>query len=208
MHRYNAVIIVKDREQVLEAKGKILKAATEIFLTEGLPGLSVRAIANHAGVSTIGIYSHFKGKQGILDALYIEGFERLRNAMNVLGEGGSPREDILLACRNYLRIGDEYQAHYRLMFGEESRSFKLSNAAQEAAWKAFALVLDLSKAYLPDGASKENIEEFSLGVWSVVHGYTGLRHHLVSRIVHFDNWEDTIIQAIDSYIGGYKYEEA
>ena len=81
--------------------------------------MSVRAIAKRAGVSTIGIYSHFQGKQGILDALYIEGFERVSEAMNVETEGREPRDIILEATRGYLEIAENYEAHYRLIFGAE-----------------------------------------------------------------------------------------
>ena len=65
----------------MDARTKILNAASELFLEGGGDALSVRAISKRAGLSTIGIYSHFQGKQGILDALYIEGFNHVREAM-------------------------------------------------------------------------------------------------------------------------------
>ena len=65
----------------MDNKANILRSATELFLDGGVRALSVRAIAARAGVSTMGIYSHFQGKQGILDALYIEGFELVSAAM-------------------------------------------------------------------------------------------------------------------------------
>jgi len=64
-----------------DARKNILAAASSLFLKGGVPSLSVRAIAREAGISTIGIYSHFNGKQGILDALYIEGFNLVYDAM-------------------------------------------------------------------------------------------------------------------------------
>ena len=53
------------------SKERILLAASKLFLNGGISALSVRAIARESNLSTIGIYSHFNGKQGILDALYI-----------------------------------------------------------------------------------------------------------------------------------------
>ena len=44
-------------------KEKIVAAATALFEERGLEALSVRTVAQGAGLSTIGIYSHFKGKQ-------------------------------------------------------------------------------------------------------------------------------------------------
>ena len=77
-------------------KANILEAASKLFLEGGSGALSVRAIAKQAGVSTIGIYSHFEGKQGILDALYIEGFELVSRLIDdVLDENLSPRAAIV-----------------------------------------------------------------------------------------------------------------
>ena len=62
---------------------RILDAAHAVFAESGLAGLSVRAIAARAGLSTIGVYSHFKGKCGILLALYADGFARLGDAADI-----------------------------------------------------------------------------------------------------------------------------
>ncbi|MGP4847966.1 TetR/AcrR family transcriptional regulator, partial [Marinobacter sp. 1Y8] len=75
--------------------------------------MSVRAISKRAGLSTIGIYSHFQGKQGILDALYIEGFNLVREAMDVIPEGRANKEQVLEACLGYLNVGEQHEAHYR-----------------------------------------------------------------------------------------------
>ncbi len=71
--------------QMSSNKDNILQAASTLLLEKGLAGMSVRAIAKLAGVSTIGIYSHFQGKQGILDALYIEGYQYVGEAMQAAG---------------------------------------------------------------------------------------------------------------------------
>ena len=99
-------------------KENILEAASAIFLEGGTAALSVRAIAKAAGVSTIGIYSHFDGKQGILDALYVEGFEAVDRAMSVLDLGLSPVDAILRAASNYLELAESRRAHYNLIFGD------------------------------------------------------------------------------------------
>ena len=79
-------------------RDKILHAVSELFLVGGLASLSVRSIAKKAGLSTIGIYSHFEGKQGILDALYIEGFERVGAAMQEALGIADAEQQITTAC--------------------------------------------------------------------------------------------------------------
>ncbi|GAF55442.1 transcriptional regulator, TetR family [Psychrobacter sp. JCM 18901] len=108
----------------MDARTKILNAASELFLEGGGDALSVRAISKRAGLSTIGIYSHFQGKQGILDALYIEGFNLVREAMDVIPEGRANKEQVLEACLGYLNVGEKYEAHYRLIFGESDAGYQ------------------------------------------------------------------------------------
>ena len=55
----------------------LLTSAAEILETEGPDGLSVRRIAAAAGVAPMGVYNHFESKFGIVEALFIQGFERL-----------------------------------------------------------------------------------------------------------------------------------
>ncbi|MEM9842249.1 MAG: TetR family transcriptional regulator, partial [Pseudomonadota bacterium] len=87
-----------------ESKSKILTAASELFAQSGASGLSVRAISNRAGLSTIGIYNHFQGKQGILDALYIEGFELVMQAISINDPDLSPRDAVLKGLANYIDL--------------------------------------------------------------------------------------------------------
>src|SRR3954467_13282778 len=56
-------------------------SASELLSKEGASGLSVRRIAAAAGCSTMGLYSRFGGKDGVVDELYAEGFVRLIGAM-------------------------------------------------------------------------------------------------------------------------------
>ncbi len=56
----------------------LLTSAAEILEAEGPDALSVRRIATAAGVAPMGVYNHFDSKNGIIEALFIQGFERLR----------------------------------------------------------------------------------------------------------------------------------
>jgi len=183
-----------------DSKMKILEAASEIFLEGGISALSVRAIAARAGISTIGIYSYFKGKQGILDALYIEGFEKISAAMNVAAIVENPRDAVLRASLNYLRTVEQFKAHNRLIFGEIDKSFTPSVSAQAAGAKAFEQLVTLVSILLPKDARLAEKQKLALGIWAVVHGFTGLRQHAVAEIVNVDDWEEMIINSLDRYI--------
>ena len=106
-----------------ESKSKILTAASELFREKGARGMSVRAISNRAGLSTIGIYNHFNGKQGILDALYIEGFQHVMAAVDVLNNDLSPRDAVLQGLSNYIDFARNKSAYYALIFGASDPSY-------------------------------------------------------------------------------------
>ncbi|MBF4488375.1 TetR/AcrR family transcriptional regulator [Psychrobacter sp. N25K4-3-2] len=163
----------------MDARTKILNAASELFLEGGGDALSVRAISKRAGLSTIGIYSHFQGKQGILDALYIEGFNLVRDAMNVIPDGKANKEQVLEACLGYLNVGEKYEAHYRLIFGESDAGYQPSIEAIAARDSAFSKLVRVAGSYLPDGAGIEERRQIALDIWAIVHGYVSISHHMV-----------------------------
>jgi AcrR family transcriptional regulator len=55
-------------------RDRLFAAAREIFERDGLEGLSVRAVARHAGLSPMAMYRHFADKDALLDALMLDGF--------------------------------------------------------------------------------------------------------------------------------------
>jgi len=177
-------------------KEKILLAASQLFLRGGLSALSVRAIALEANVSTIGIYSYFKGKQGILDALYIEGFERVRVATNVTVDAKNPKLAVLAATQGYVKVAFEFQGHYRLIFGESDSGYQPSDEATKVAELAFMQIIKLISYLLPQDAQPEQRQEVALQVWSMVHGYVGLKQHAIADVIDPERWQPMIVDAV------------
>jgi AcrR family transcriptional regulator len=183
-----------------DAKSTILQAASELFLEGGTAALSVRAISKRAGVSTIGIYSHFKGKQGILDELYIEGFEKVFAAMDILNVAKEPREIILQGVRGYLEVADKYEAHYRLIFGESDAGYSPSDGARAMAGKAFKMLVDVSSLILPEDTLLAKKQRIALEIWAFVHGYVSLKHHAISTLISPEEWNTLALNALATHI--------
>ncbi len=171
-----------------DAKTRILTAATELFLEGGYDALSVRAIATRAELSTIGIYNHFQGKQGILDALYVEGYERVAQGMDV--QGPDPKAALLQACRNYLDIAERYPAHYDLIYGKSDSTYTPSPEASKVAARAFSGLQALIARLVPSATSAAARLDAALQIWSVIHGFVSLRRHVIAQVVPMDHWRD------------------
>jgi AcrR family transcriptional regulator len=183
-------------ESMSTNKEKILEAASALFLSGGSAALSVRAIAKSAGVSTIGIYSHFAGKQGILDALYIEGFEAVDRAMSVSDRGLSPIDAVLCAASNYLELAVSRRAHYNLIFGEGYASHIPGPEARLAGSLAFNNNVALCGNLLPAGTSRQAQQIAAMQIWSLLHGAVALENHAVSEIVDMTGWRERILDTV------------
>lgn len=166
---------------VPDNRARILEAASQLFLEGGAAALSVRAISKRAGLSTIGIYSYFNGKQGVLDALYIEGFNKVYDAMNVNLGDGIQIQHVLGSCENYLRMAHANEAHYRLIFGESDMGYAPSTQARDAGTRAFKKLVSNTGEYI--AVKGLNIDKLhaALDVWAVLHGYVSISHHAMAN---------------------------
>lgn len=194
MNHENAPASQNKRASALPtAQEKILEAASNLFLEGGIKALSVRAIAARAGVSTIGIYSHFKGKQGILDTLYIEAAEKVAAAMRVDNDALSAEDAIIQCATNYIELSESHEAHYRLFFGESQPDYKPSEEAQAAGKEAFSELMKQSANVLPDGTPPHIVREQALGTWALLHGFFGLKHHASANEMGVKDWKTLML---------------
>jgi AcrR family transcriptional regulator len=149
---------------------RILEAASELLSTEGASALSVRRIAAAAGCSTMGLYSRFGGKDGVVDELYAEGFERLVDAMRSNQPTDDPLADLRRAANCYRDSAVANATHYMVMFGGAVPGFEPSDASHDLAHAAFdglvAKVARCTDAGVLDG-SPDQIAEL---LWGAIHG--------------------------------------
>ncbi|MEM7329188.1 MAG: WHG domain-containing protein [Pseudomonadota bacterium] len=182
------------------AKSKILIAASEIFAETGASGLSVRAISSRAGLSTIGIYNHFNGKQGILDALYIEGFELVMAAIDLDLGIMSPRDAVLQGLANYIDLAARHRGHYELIFGRGDPTYKPSSAAIAVGEKAFNRLTRLVAQALPDTLSGRQKREAALQLWALAHGFVSLQDHEATDLIPMAAWRDLTMNAVTTHL--------
>lgn len=97
----------------MDMRDKLIAAAADALEAEGVDGLTVRDVARRAEQSTIGIYRHFSGKDGLLDALFQRGFARFGSTAQAAGEREiSPRDAILATVAEYLALATGQPQHF------------------------------------------------------------------------------------------------
>lgn len=71
------------RRRQAEKRVALLEAAQIVFLAEGYAGTSMQAVAEHAGVSKMTLYRHFKDKEELFLAMFFEACMRSRDRARV-----------------------------------------------------------------------------------------------------------------------------
>jgi AcrR family transcriptional regulator len=153
----------------------LLTVAREILVNEGAEGLSMRRVAQAAGCSTTVLYTLFGNKNGIIDALFAEGFQRLVEAHAALTPPESPLEWVLELCRTYRRVALANPMHYSIMFGNPIPNFQPSAHSLHIAESALErLTRAIAHAMEQGDLDADDAEEFSMTLWSVAHGFVSL----------------------------------
>ena len=157
-----------------EVSVRIHRAAEELLEERGIDGIQVREVAERAGTSTMGVYSRFGGKSGLLDRLYVRGFERLIEAAEPIHRTSEPAEELARMAEGYRAHARRWPRHYDLMFGRSVPGFEPSAKARTAARAAFQVWVDSVKRATHAGHLEGRAEENAFLLWAMNHGYVSL----------------------------------
>jgi AcrR family transcriptional regulator len=153
----------------------LLASAAEILETEGPDGLSVRRIAAAANVAPMGVYNHFESKFGIVEALFVQGFERLGEAMASIAQIQDPYEALREAGRRYRALALAHPMVYQVMFLRPVPGFEPSDPALEIAARAFdSLVAAVQRAMTAGVVADASPTETAQLIWGSIHGWVSL----------------------------------
>jgi AcrR family transcriptional regulator len=96
------------RPRARNARPKIERAALKLFVSEGVDASTTREIADSAGVSEGALYRHYKGKDELALALFMETHNRLSQMMmEAFMQPGTIEEKIRAIVTAYCELADE-----------------------------------------------------------------------------------------------------
>jgi len=109
---------------------RILDAAELIVREEGIDALSMRALAAKTGLTAPAAYRHFRGKDDILQAVILRGFERFQAGLVAARAEAKGPDGILAATlRYYLTYWVNDRAGFRVMSARKHNRDDLSGRA-------------------------------------------------------------------------------
>jgi AcrR family transcriptional regulator len=149
----------------------LLDAALRLLEERGPGALRVRDLAAAAEQSTMGVYTHFGSKQGLLEQLYLHGFERLEQRLNSVPPDRQGRQELLQFALAYRRFALDNEALYGLMFERAAPDFVPSDASRMAGLTTFEMLATRVADWRPhfsDPAADAHL------VWATMHGLVSI----------------------------------
>lgn len=149
-----------------DMRSELVAAALTVLQREGAAGLTVRSITNEAGCSTTGVYTYFGGKHGLVEAIFLQGFDSFDTAV----DPGLDVGDLAAAGRAYRRWALDHRTQYMVMFGRAVPDYVPSDAARARALESFARLADGVRRAAPG----DDFAERAYHLFATVHGYVML----------------------------------
>ncbi|HZE38758.1 MAG TPA: TetR family transcriptional regulator [Stackebrandtia sp.] len=155
----------KERERAARHQ-LIISTARELAEAEGWGAVTTRKLSDRIEYSQPVLYSHFKGKRAIMDAVAIEGCEELAAAMRRARQSADNTEDALSAAAGaYMDFGRRCPATFDAMFTLPG-DLPFGPDAPQPLRDAFA---ELYAVFAPLAAHRDPTVFTEVG-WSAVHG--------------------------------------
>jgi len=163
---HNIVTVTASVSTPHPQRRQILDAALAVLARDGEAGFTVRRVAAAAGCSTTGVYTWFGGKGGLVDAIFVEGFEAFDAALAPAYAAG----DTVRVGQAYRRWALANPTHFLVMFGRAVPDVRPGDVALGRGYESFlglvAHVRDV-RPDLDDGAA----HDWAYHLNATIHGY-------------------------------------
>ena len=150
----------------------LLDTADRLVERDGLPALTLRAIARELGVTHMAAYHHYRDRRDLLAALATRGYERLGEALAERAAGASDARAALKEVGiGYVTFAVANPGYFRVMFSPELEGVRDGDPLKSATATAFAVFADtLRAAAAPDA----DTDMAATAAWALVHGLSVL----------------------------------
>src|SRR3954447_7614348 len=148
-------------------RASLLDAALRLLEERGPGALRIRDLASAVEMSTMGVYTHFGSKQGLLEQLYLHGFRRLEDRLDSVPSDGQGRHELVAFALAYRAFALDNEALYGLMFERATPDFVPSDASRLAGLATFEMLAKRVGEWRPDFTNPAADAHL---VWATMHG--------------------------------------
>lgn len=178
----------------------LLEQAERTIRERGVQALSLRELARELGVSHGAPRRHFSDRQTLLDALAQAGFARLGAELRAAADGAGADFPARLSAvaAAYVRFATQDAELLELMFAGKHR--EPAGALQEAAERAFSVLLELIEQGQADGALESGEpERVGLVLFATVQGIAAL---VTGGMVAPEQVDELLVDAVAHFLRG------
>jgi AcrR family transcriptional regulator len=185
----------REREMVRTA---IIEAARDILSEDGLPALSMRAIADRIEYSPATIYLYFRDKDELIRAVVHVAFdvmnEYVLREVAALGETADALTKYGAMGRGYARFAIEHTAYFRAMFELPAVPHE-ECPAQEAPVGLDAVAQTVQNAADAGLIEIQDARRTAILGWGLVHGLTSL--YLTGRLTELVSGNEEFMALVE-----------
>lgn len=187
----------------------LIEAALEIIDQDGPQGLTIRKVAQRAGVSHAAPYRHFAGKDDLVLAVVERGFELLNEEMAEARAraGGDLLAQFASSGEAYLTFAMNNPTYYRVMFNGNMLSAGDNEGLRHTSAASFERMTEDIRMCQELGVVREGDPGLlAIAIVSTVHGFVSLANdnrlnHIQGRAMDLDELRDFVVSAIFEGVG-------
>ena len=186
-----------------DLRAALVERATDVVAVGGVDALSMRELARDLGVSHAAPSRHFADRQALLDAVAVNGFDRLGVALDATPPpaDASFEAQVGLHAACYVRFALRNAPLLAVMFAAKHRR-EAPAAIRDSAERAFAAPLQLlQRAQQRGEVVAGSIDEISTAILATMHGFATL---VAGGLLAEQGWERSLAETMTLLVAGLR----
>ncbi len=160
-----------------DLKNALIEAGADLLSKEGVSALSLRKVAQKAGVSHAAPYAHFADKQALIAAISTEGYKKLYGQIAQVAERHrmDPLRRLIESSWAYVQFALDEPDHFKVTLSDMIEKEQDYPAFVETARQTFGLVVEVVAQCQQAGILRQGAPDLSaVSVWALIHGFVTL----------------------------------
>jgi AcrR family transcriptional regulator len=160
-----------------DLKNALIEVGADILSKDGVSGLSLRKVAQKAGVSHTAPYAHFADKQALIAAISTEGYKNLYDQIAQVAEQyrSDPLRRLVESSWAYVQFALDEPDHFKVTLSGMIEKEQDYPAFVETAKQTFSLVVEVVAQCQQAGILCKGAADLTaVSVWALIHGFVTL----------------------------------
>lgn len=188
---------------VQSIRPQILASALEVLREHGLEGVTMRAVADRAGVTAPALYWHFADKEALIREVGREVSRTLRDRMLEAGSAPTAEARLRRTLEVFRTFAVSYPSYFHMLFVRPPTTRRGEIRDGGASPMIFQLVVDRVAECMRDGSlAKDDAQSVAMSLAALAQGLVIL--HRRGRFASDAAFADFFDLSVDRMIGGLR----